>query len=258
MSRYYKILKEDLNHMGFQYQEGLNVDINKISEDNIASGLHFADKNRILGFCDYGTMITEVEIPEDAIIYRCPNYEGPDTFRADKIILKNIRPLWSAKTIKALIQEGVNVAFYKDNLLCSAARKGYLDAVQYLVEHCIDIHDGNDHVTCAVAMRYAAKNGYLDIVKYLVEQGVDIHTGYDWALCSASEFGHFEIVKYLIEQGANVHGDWDCSLRRASKNGHIDIVKYLVGQGSDIHACDDQAIRHAGNPEIKAYLKSLL
>ena len=248
MSTYYKILPEDLNCRGFQYHEGLNIDINKINAEECGYGLHFADKKHILNFCGYGSIIAEVEIPEDAIVYHFD-----DKSKADKIILKNLRPLWSAETMEALIQEGVDIESYKDGMFFIPVKGGDLDIVKYLVGHGADIHAYDDYALC-----FASENGHLDIVKYLVEQGANIHAGDDDALYLASEYGYLDVVKYLVEQGADIHTGHDFALREASSGGHLDIVKYLVEQGANIRARNDYAIRYAGAPEIKEYLKSLL
>ena len=203
MSRFY--------YKGFQYQEGLNTNT------QCTHGFSFADERTILYFCDAGSVIAEVEIPVNATVC-C---YGIGEYKAETIILKNIRPLWNVDTIKALVQEGVNFETYINDMLCEAAY-----------------------------------NGSLETVQYLVEQGADIHTQNDWALGSASVKGYLDIVKYLIEQGADIHSGDDYPLRMASVYGHFDIVKYLVEQGADIHVWHDYAIWSAKTPEIEAYLES--
>ena len=217
MSTYYKILPEDLNCKGFQYHEGLNVDTNEIDEDEFSYGLHFAEAFHILGYCNHGSMIAEVEIPDNAVVYHYINKS-----KADRIILKNIRPLWSAETLNALVQKDVNLGPYKDDVLRRAALNGDLGAVKYLVE------SGTNHYAICDALQSASKYGHLNVVKYLVEQGANVHAWSDHALCDASENGHFDVVRYLVEQGASVHS-----------------VK-------------DYAFKFAGTTEIKEYLKSLL
>ena len=276
MSRYYKILPENMCCKGFQYQEGLNIDTKKITPRQCDNGLHFADAEHILGFCGYGSMIAEVEIPDDAIVYHFCTKS-----KADRIILKNIRPLWSVETIEDLILDGANFEDHKGDMLFIAARNGYLDIVKYLIEHGITTCSKNDalqdssanghldivkylveqgsdiHALDDYPLRWASHNGHFDIVLYLIEQGADIHTRNDCALRWASEYGYFDIVKCLVEHGADIHAVNDYPLRIASEEGYLDIVKYLIEHGANIHAWDDYAIRHAKTPEIKAYLESL-
>ena len=217
MSTYYKILPQNLKCRGFQYHEGLNIDTNKIDAKKYSYGLHFADAKHILSFYGYGTIIAEVELPNDAIVYHFD-----DQSKADRIILKNLRPLCDVETMKALILEDVDVESYKNYMLCEAAR-----------------------------------NGDLDTIKYIAEHGANVHAGNDYALYLASQYGHFDIVKYLVEQGADIHACDDDALCMASRYGYFDIVKYLVEHGANIHVNDDYAIWSAKTPEIKKYLKFL-
>lgn len=218
MSKYYKILPENMCCLGFQYQEGLNIDTNKVDKERFGYGLHFANAKGILSYCNYGTMIAEVEIPKDAVVFHFGN-----KFKADRIILKNLRPLLNIETLKELKQEGVRFTRHMNFLLYRAATLGHLG-----------------------------------VVKYLVEQGANIHALDDDALCYASKNGHFDIVKYLVEHGANIHAGDDGALRWASRNGYFDIVKYLVEHGADIHAWFDYAICWAKTPEILEYLGSVI
>ena len=278
MGTYYKILPKNLKCREFQYHEGLNIDTKEITPYACDNGLHFSDAEHILSFCDYGSMIAEVELPEDATVYHFG-----EKSKADRIILKNLRPLWSVDTIEALILEGVEFESYKNFMFYETAGRGVLDVVKFLAEHGANIHKDYENALCLASnlgrlnivkylveqgadihtvedrpLRQASHNGYSDIVKCLVEQGADIHALDDSALRWASCNGHLDVVKYLLEQEANIHARDDGALRWASEDGHLDIVKYLVEHGADIHAQDDYAIRHAGTPEIEAYLKSLL
>ena len=215
MSKYYKVLKEDLNHIDFQYQEGLNIDINKIDEDKFSYGLHFSDAEHIIDFCDFGSIIAEVEIPEDAIVYHFS-----DQSKADRIILKNLRPLLNVETLNALIREGVNLMAYKNKVLCEAAIRGNLDVVKFLIEHGAYVHTCED-----CPLYWASCYGYFDIVKYLVEHGANVNVNInEQIICLTLERGHFDVVEYLVEHGANVHAGYDYALRWASKFGYFGIV----------------------------------
>ena len=234
MSTYYKILPEDLNCKGFQYQEGLNIDTKEITPYKCDNGLHFSDAKHILHFYNYGSIIAEVELPEDAVVYHFDNKS-----KADKIILKNLRPLWNIETMEDLIQEGVEFDNHKGNMLLVASVRGYLDIVKYLIECGISAYGKNN------ALQNSSENGHLDVVKYLIEQGADIHANWDYALRYTSAQGHLDVVKCLMEHGANVHAFDDFALRMASLHGHLEIVKFLIDHGADIHAINDEALRSA-------------
>ena len=104
----------------------------------------------------------------------------------------------------------------------------------YLASTRPDIVGNNDY-----SLRFSSLHGYLDVVEYLIEHGADVNaTGDkanidslgDDALTHASECGHLDIVKYLIKHGANVNNN---ALRSASENGHSDIVEYLIANRSN-------------------------
>ena len=155
---YFKILREDLTHNGYTYHEGLNVDPNPFdSTPNCRGGLFFADEKKILRFCDYGTKIVEVTIPDGEAIVLVE-----EKYKAHRIILGQIRELWTKETFEWLISCGV------------------------------DIYADNDFALC-----WASANGHMEVVKLLIESGADVHACDDYALHCASENGHLEVVEYL-------------------------------------------------------------
>jgi len=208
---YFKILRENLKHYDMQYKEGLNVDVLPFNPKPECGegGLYFTDEQYILDFVDYGSKIAEVTVPEGEMIVPLE-----EKYKAHKIILSNIRDLWTVETFEYLVSKGVNLHADYFVLRC-AAEKGHLDVVRHLIEQ-----GANDYVYKNVALRGAAGKGHLEIVKYLVEQRADIHAVNDYALRWAAFNGNLEVVKYLIEQGADVHAADDYALRWAAVKGH--------------------------------------
>lgn len=131
---YFKVLNIDMNHYGFQYKEGLNVDTRDFNEKENSFGLHFADQDSIMGFLEYGDdLIAEVEIPvgEPVIAFKGTSITS-NKYKAKRIILKNIRPLWALDTFKYLVEEcNVNVN-YDDFLIKTAEMSGFNDIANYL------------------------------------------------------------------------------------------------------------------------------
>ena len=218
---YFKILREDLTHYGYTYHEGLNVDPNPFdSTPDCGGGLFFADEKEILGFCDYGTKIAEITVPDEEVIVPVRS-----KYKTHRIILGPVRKLWTKETFEWLTSCGV------------------------------DIHAEDDY-----ALLWASTNGHLDVVRLLVEAGANIHASDDYALCQTAKNGHLEVVRLLIESGVNVHVRNDCALRWASANGHLEVVRVLLEHGADVHACDDCALLWAsanGHVKVVEYLKSL-
>ena len=225
----YKILNPSLRSRGFQYQEGLNIDTQPISPMKCMPGLHFASADDILKYCDYGNMIAEVEIPESAICYA---YR--DHLKADRIVLKNIRPLWDIRTITELIEAGVNIHAGEEYALYNCAKHNRLAVIKCLVEHGSDIHAQDDY-----ALQLACTYGNRSIVEYLVEQGADIHAKNDQALICAVTNWNFEIAKWLIKQGADIHARDDVALRYALKDKDLVNAQYFIAYGADIETAKD-------------------
>jgi hypothetical protein len=89
----YKLLHKNLEHRGFKYKEGLNVDHVPFTAygDCEPGGLYYTDFAHIgMWFnVDY-VWIADVTVPADAHVH--PGPRG-DKWKADRIVLSNIRPL---------------------------------------------------------------------------------------------------------------------------------------------------------------------
>ena len=85
-----KFLRQDMNHFGFQYKEGLNVDTNVFYPRGscLGGGLYFTTHKHRYNYCGIGPLIADVEIPLDAKVYSDP---CGTKWKSDRIILKNIR-----------------------------------------------------------------------------------------------------------------------------------------------------------------------
>ena len=135
---FYKILKDDLIHHDFQYQEGLNADIHPFDPDAQCSrgGLYFTDLKHIAGFMDFGTKIARVTLPPDALWVR----ESDDKWKANQIILSDIMPLkdWSEWSNPTFCQRAISsypclihyVKHFTSELCITAIRKSGI-ALQY-------------------------------------------------------------------------------------------------------------------------------
>lgn len=92
---YYKVLNEELNHKGFQYRMGLNIDTEEFNPSGSceSGGLYFTTKEHLCKFLDYGIYIAEVYIPFDAEVYKDPD---EDKYKANKIIIAKITPIFES------------------------------------------------------------------------------------------------------------------------------------------------------------------
>ena len=89
---YVKVINESKKHYGMMYKEGLNVDVLPFNCDKTMScvpgGIYFTTLEYLPYFCDYGTLVAEITIPEDAQLVLDPD---GNKYRADKI---NIVKFW--------------------------------------------------------------------------------------------------------------------------------------------------------------------
>ena len=142
---FFKILSKDLNHNDFQYKEGLNIDTVPFNPqgDCEPGGLYFTDKEHILDYIYYGTLIADVLLPEDAKVYKSGN-----NWKADKIFLLDIRPIedfvstlaWR-EILKSVKQNGLILRYVQLQTpkICLEAVKQYGHTLQFVKEQTPEI-----------------------------------------------------------------------------------------------------------------------
>ncbi|CAG2165700.1 unnamed protein product [Oppiella nova] len=138
------------------------------------------------------------------------------------------------------------------NIVFNAARDGKLRRLKLFLDHrpkeevklIVSLRTNG-----ATPLLIAARNGYLNVLEYLIDKcNADIEqvgsVNFDGEsieaappIWCASAAGHLSCVKSLIGHGANVNSKTKTNstpLRAACFDGHIEIVKYLVEFGADI------------------------
>ena len=174
-------------------------------------------------------------------------------------------------SVKVFLEEGVNVNA-KDprsrTALHIAARKGYREVVELLLEHGADVNAGAGYNNETVA-EFAIWGNHSEIVELLVSNGADISPlhlavsigdkakersliegGADVnkrtpngtaPIHIAAHAGFKCIVKLLIDHHANINAisNWDwMPLHSAVDNGYKEIAQLLIAAGADINARD--------------------
>ena len=90
MTKYFKVLADDLIHHGYKYKLGLNIDILPFNAKDSCGpgGLYYTTEENVLLFSEYGSLIAEVE-PMGQI------YEGPEggKWKTDQLYVKSIVPI---------------------------------------------------------------------------------------------------------------------------------------------------------------------
>ncbi|KAF8639914.1 hypothetical protein AX17_001165 [Amanita inopinata Kibby_2008] len=130
--------------------------------------------------------------------------------------------------------------------LHTAASRGHLDIVTWLVEDCGAMPDLEDREG-ETALHRAALNGHLSIVQFLLIHKVNIRAqdADGWtALHNACSKGYLDIVRCLCERGGpmsemnDIHvvdvrsRDGWTPLMNASSKGHLPVVLYLLNKQS--------------------------
>lgn len=85
---FYKFLRSDMTHYGFNYKLGLNIDFKHFTPfgECQPGGLYYTTKEHLIKFSHIGDYLAEIEIPEDAQTYD----EGKGKWKADKLVIKKI------------------------------------------------------------------------------------------------------------------------------------------------------------------------
>jgi len=159
---WYKILNTNLKQHRFQYKLGLNIDTVKFNPSGSCEegGLYFTNAENLHKFFDCGTLIADLEIPEDASVYKDPD---GDKWKADKLIVKSIckiedhpllqNPNWCLAAIRA---NGFNIKYIKNQTeeLCLEAVKQQGYALQFIKnqteEICLTAVKQNGYALCFV------------------------------------------------------------------------------------------------------------
>jgi hypothetical protein len=89
MTKYFKVLADDLIHHGYKYKLGLNVDTLPFNPNDSCGpgGLYYTTEEQVLSYSDYGSLIAEVEPMGQT--YKDPEC---DKWITDQLYVKSIVP----------------------------------------------------------------------------------------------------------------------------------------------------------------------
>ncbi|MGL4369728.1 MAG: ankyrin repeat domain-containing protein [Spirochaetota bacterium] len=126
--------------------------------------------------------------------------------------------------------------------LAAAVEEGDLAKVKRLVQQGADIN--TDTMTGDSLINTAADKGFLPIVKYLIEEmGVNVNAAgraYDMGpLYSAAAKNRLDVAAYLLKKGAKVNAGNRFNMTplfEPAGKGYIDMMKMLLNAGADINA----------------------
>lgn len=127
---------------------------------------------------------------------------------------------------------GVDPHASNEQMLRSAAEKGHLAVVDYLITLGADVTVYGDS-----ALNYAGEEGHLDVMKSLVAAGGDIQNHGGSSMVSAAGSNRVDIIQFLYDHG--VRDNLDDALCKAAARGHVDAVDRLLKLGADAKCSDD-------------------
>ena len=89
---YYKFVRDNYTHNDFVYKLGLNIDHLPFYPNDSCKpgGLYFTDLEHILEFSNYGNLVAEIELPDNARIYKDPN---GNKWKTDRFIIKQFNTI---------------------------------------------------------------------------------------------------------------------------------------------------------------------
>lgn len=140
-----------------------------------------------------------------------PNYE---TVATDLSFAMCDNPSYDVEIIETLLSAGLDSERYGPEVLCSAIIWQNTNIVAALIEtgvspnsYAQESGDDGDYIT---PLQQAASCGYIDYIEYFLQHGGDINMpawslGGMTALQAACVREHDQVVRYLIEKGANVN-----------------------------------------------------
>lgn len=132
---YYKILNERMNHNGFQYQLGLNVDTKEFKPEGSCQegGLYFTTKEHLFRFFEFGIYIADISLcsalldESDSLLYKDPR---GDKLKTNKFIITKITLIKDHELGKLFVKQKSNATSSKIDVSKLIENKEYLEAVK--------------------------------------------------------------------------------------------------------------------------------
>ncbi len=199
-----------------------------------------------------------------------------------KIELRNMIIIGLKKGYKNLVKCCVerippNYNFDFDVIVNVAAKRGYLDIIEYLDKekkinilklkdlilkkssfhsnlHILEWMSNKNILTPSEILIYNASIGKSNIIKYFYDKGYDIYFKNNIVIRTAGYNNQFDCVRYLHSNlSCDIRAQNDSILRVCCESGYLDIVKYALDCGADVDSNDSEPIRKSciyGHTEI--------
>ncbi len=184
---FYKVLNEKLNHHGFQYKVGLNIDTIAFNPDGAyeAGGIYFTTLQFISRYLDFGCYIAEIIIPENARMWPTAKEEErwkAYKWKADQIIIKNIvqieeHEMWNNEysCLEAVKQNGYALKYIKNPTyeICLAAVKQNGCSLKYVKDQTREICVAAV-IQCGYALQFVKKQNDEICLSAVKQEGLSL------------------------------------------------------------------------------------
>ncbi|NLD78986.1 MAG: hypothetical protein GX641_01450 [Mollicutes bacterium] len=136
---------------GFEFKENeVNIAENwnpKEKEPDLMGGFNFSVEDKILRYLVRGDTVCDVTVPKDAEIIDCPSESCPHgIFRANKIIISNIRPMTDEIAMDFYIKSNLpEKSYYKSFAGCAV--RGYKNTTTAIIKDRVN----KDNINIAIA-----------------------------------------------------------------------------------------------------------
>lgn len=184
-----------------------------------------------------------------------------------EVVYKSIVEL-EFETLAEILAETCDDITTAERAFVSAAEKGNIKLVRFLLDQGIDINSTNDEN--ANALMLASFNGHHEIALLLLQKNIDVtrqdRGGFNaLILACETKSPNITLVQKIIESGANINATSKrgaTALMTAAKIGHLGIVKLLLEKGANIDATNTDhnitALIWAANEGHRAIVEFLL
>ena len=147
------------------------------------------------------------------------------------------------EVVRELLEQGAdpqNLGMLSLTPIQTAARNGYADIVQLLIDYGVSPNNEEDTNFCwCTPFNLAAARGYVDVINVLIAAGADINLqigGYVTPLMIAAYTGQIDVVLLLLEKqecDINLENRYgETAIFFAADHGHADIINHLIVNGA--------------------------
>jgi len=242
MEQYFKVTNEKENHNGFQYQDGLNVLIEKFNDDPeiscCAGGFYFTNRDDIHKFFDYGINLRIITLPKDDPDFKIVRDPDDDKWRVNKIIFGEKYSLLDHKTYELF---GLDIT-KNDRIIDKASKFGNVDLLEWWKNSGLNIYYSSN------TMDSASQHGHVHVLQWWKDSRLELKYSY-FAMENASQNCHINVLDWWKNSGLELKY-LTSAIDNASAHGHVDILEWWKSSGLELKYSNTAIIHAVRNDNI--------